>query len=78
MPLSRDAKGGGTNTDGSRSTEYCSHCYASGTFTMPNLTAAEMVARVKERLTSMNLPPPAIEKMADGIPSLRRWSGARA
>ena len=27
MPLSRDSLGGGTNADGSSSTEYCSHCF---------------------------------------------------
>lgn len=37
MPLSKDPLGGGTNADGSRSTEYCSHCYKTGRFTAPNI-----------------------------------------
>ena len=33
MPLKRDANGGGTNADGSRSLKYCSYCYVNGKFT---------------------------------------------
>ena len=47
MPLSKDEKGGGTETNGSKSTDYCSHCYRMGRFTDPNLTAEEMVATVQ-------------------------------
>ncbi len=32
MPLKRDAKGGGSNADGSKSTVYCSYCYEKGEF----------------------------------------------
>lgn len=32
MPLSNDPKGGGTNTDGSKSEKYCSYCYENGDF----------------------------------------------
>ncbi len=76
MPLARDEKGGGTNADGSRSDEYCSHCFAGGAFTMPALTAAQMQDRVREKLQSMNLPPPAVEQFTAEIPRLRRWSSA--
>ncbi|HEY2363758.1 MAG TPA: zinc ribbon domain-containing protein [Candidatus Angelobacter sp.] len=30
MPLSKDEQGGGTEADGVRSTEFCSHCYRGG------------------------------------------------
>jgi hypothetical protein len=76
MPLSRDEAGGGTEADGSRSTEYCSHCYQNGAFTLPDLTADQMTARVRGKLEGMGLPPPAIEQMAGQIPTLRRWSQA--
>jgi len=33
MPMKQDPQGGGTNVDGSKSTEYCSYCYQSGKFT---------------------------------------------
>lgn len=32
MPLKRDAQGGGTNADGSKSELYCSYCYEKGAF----------------------------------------------
>jgi hypothetical protein len=28
MPLSKDAQGGGTEANGAKSTDFCSHCYA--------------------------------------------------
>jgi hypothetical protein len=39
MPFSKDEKGGGTEADGTKSALYCSHCYASGQFTQPDMTA---------------------------------------
>jgi len=32
MPLKRDAKGGGSNADGSLSMKYCSYCFEKGEF----------------------------------------------
>lgn len=32
MPLVKDTEHGGTNADGSKSTEYCSLCYQNGEF----------------------------------------------
>ena len=74
MPLSRDEQGGGTNADGTRSAEYCSHCFRQGKFTEPNLTATEMVAKVQALLSSRNMPPAVVQKLAGTIPSLRRWT----
>ncbi len=74
MPLSRDEKGGGTEGDGSRSTEYCSHCYQRGSFTQPHLTADQMVENVKNRLQQMKLPPNVVASLAKEIPTLRRWA----
>lgn len=74
MPLSRDAQGGGTEADGRKTTEYCSHCYQKGAFTDPAMTAERMVERVKGRLTEMNLPPGMVAKLAGEIPTLRRWA----
>ena len=47
MPLSRDEKGGGTNADGSKSTMFCSNCYANGKFVFPDITVAGMKELVK-------------------------------
>lgn len=74
MPLSRDEQGGGTNADGSRSTEYCSHCYQRGQFSEPNITATEMMAKVGRLLQSRSLPPAMIEKLTAEIPKLKRWA----
>ena len=74
MPLSKDELGGGTEADGSRSTEYCCHCYPSGQFTQPALTAAEMVASVRHKLQSTGLPRFLARSMTKGIPYLRRWT----
>jgi hypothetical protein len=73
MPLSRDSLGGGTNADGSCSTEYCSHCFRGGKFTEPNLTLAEMVTKVEGKLRSMHFPGFMARHFAKGVPSLRRW-----
>ena len=45
MPLSKDEKGGGSEADGSKSAEFCSHCYAAGKFTEPEITATLESAR---------------------------------
>jgi hypothetical protein len=73
MPLARDAQGGGTEANGSKSTEYCSHCYRNGAFTSPAMTVEQMVTNVRGRLTQLNLPPAAVAAMSEGVRSLRRW-----
>jgi len=73
MPLARDPLGGGTNADGGRNSEYCSHCFRDGKFTEPNLTSAEMVSKVEGKLRSMHFPGFLARRFARDIPSLRRW-----
>ena len=73
MPLKRDEQGGGTNADGSRSTTFCSHCYLQGQFTLPDLTAAQMQIRVREKLREMRIPGFLAYFLASGIPKLERW-----
>jgi hypothetical protein len=73
MPLSRDSLGGGTNADGSLSSEYCSHCYRKGAFTQPNITAEEMTALVEGKLRSMHFPRFLARRFARDVPTLRRW-----
>jgi hypothetical protein len=74
MPLKRDAQGGGTNTDGSKSNVYCSHCYQNGKFTLPDISAEEMKARVKDKLKSMGFPGFISGFFTREIPKLKRWS----
>ena len=78
MPLSRDPRGGGTNADGTLSSEYCSRCYESGAFTQPNITAAEMTALVEEKLRSMHFPGFIARRFSREVPSLRRWKNRSA
>ena len=47
MPLGKDPEGGGTEANGARSAEYCSHCYRAGQFTEPDITASQMVSKVE-------------------------------
>ena len=74
MPLSRDPSGGGTNADGSASAVYCSHCYQSGIFTEPNITAAEMQTKVRGKLKEMGIPGFLAGFFARKTPKLERWS----
>lgn len=78
MPLSRDALGGGTNADGSRSAEYCSHCYLSGRFTEPNLSVEEMMTKVEGKLREMHFPGFLARRFTRNIPHLGRWQQAPA
>ena len=78
MPLSRDPLGGGTNADGSKSSEYCSKCYNDGAFTQPDITATEMTALVEGKLRSMHFPGFLAKKFAKDVPTLRRWKSQSA
>ena len=73
MPLSKDPLGGGSNADGSLSSEYCSHCYRKGVFTQPDITAQEMMKLVEGKLRSMHFPGFLARRFAREVPTLRRW-----
>ena len=73
MPSKRDEKGGGTNTDGTRSTMYCSHCFQEGRFTMPDLTAEQMQLRVKGKFKEFGMPGFVAGFFTRNIPTLERW-----
>ena len=77
MPRKRDEQGVGTNADGTKSTLYCSHCFADGRFTQPHLTADEMQALVKGKLREFGIPGFLCWPFTNKIPKLKRWnSGA--
>jgi hypothetical protein len=73
MPLSRDERGGGTETDGATSGIYCSHCYGRGRFVMPDITVHEMQKRVKARLIEAGTPRLLAARLTRAIPTLKRW-----
>jgi hypothetical protein len=56
MPLRADPKGGGTNTDGSVSRDYCSFCFEKGGFRNPDMTIDEMKALIIEKLGEKGYP----------------------
>ena len=74
MPLAKDEKGGGTRDDGSRSTDFCSHCYTRGQFTHPELTADQMVQRVQAKMKEMHVPGFLARRFTKDIPTLKRWT----
>jgi len=73
MPLKRDALGGGSEADGSRSTKYCSHCYQDGRFVLPDISVGDMQARVRDKLGKMGFPRFMGGIFTRGIPKLERW-----
>ena len=73
MPLKKDTAGGGTNSDGSKSKIYCSHCYENGKFTQPDITATQMQEFVKAKLKSMGFPGFLAGWFSKGTPKLERW-----
>lgn len=73
MPFSRDAQGGGTERDGSKSTMYCSHCYVDGQFTLPDITSAKMKERVKGKIVEAGFPKFAAGFFVKNIHKLDRW-----
>ena len=74
MPLSKDARGGGSEADGSISTEFCSHCYIGGRFTHPYLSVDQMIARVQGKMKEMHIPGFLAKKFTKDIPTLKRWA----
>ncbi len=74
MPMKKDAQGGGSNSDGSKSTEYCSFCYQDGQFTQPDFTAEEMQRFCMEKMTECKIPKFVAWLFTRGIPRLGRWS----
>jgi hypothetical protein len=74
MPLSKDAKGGGTEVDGGKSSDYCSHCYLGGKFTEPELAVNQMVEKVHAKMTKMHVPGFLARRFTKDIPTLKRWA----
>ncbi|MBC7791639.1 MAG: zinc ribbon domain-containing protein [Anaerolineae bacterium] len=73
MPLSHDAKGGGTDANGDRSSDFCSYCYKDGRFTHPRLTLEQMIARAQGKLRQMGIPELIVRRAPAHISKLARW-----
>ncbi len=74
MPLSEDEKGCGTEGDGSKSVDYCSHCFVGGKFTEPEITVGQMTERVRTQMRAMHIPGFLAKSFTKDIPTLRRWA----
>lgn len=75
MPMKKDPRNGGTNSDGSRNSEYCSYCYRNGTFTSPEInTPRAMQTFCIGKLKEMGLPGCAAWLFTRNIPRLKRWA----
>lgn len=74
MPFKDDPGGGGTNSNGSKSTKYCSYCLQNGRFTQPDISLPQMQDFVKGKLRELGW----FHKLfagvfSKGIASLERW-----
>jgi len=76
MPLSKDEHGGGSEADGTKSPEYCSHCYVNGAFTDPDMNADQMQQRVMAKMKEMHIPGFLAKSFTRDIPTLKRWAKA--
>lgn len=73
MPLDKDKKIAGTESDGSLSEMYCSHCYENGKFTSPDITVIEMREIVTNKIIEMNLPKFVAKFLTRNTYKLKRW-----
>jgi hypothetical protein len=73
MPLGKDLQKGGTNADGTKSTRFCSFCYADGKFRHPDFTVQEMQEHCVAALRNKGVPRPLAWLLTRGIPRLERW-----
>lgn len=72
MPLSKDP--GGTNTDGSKSTMYCSKCFTKGKFNNSEIDTAEKMQKfVTQKMKEMHFPGFIAWFFTKNIPNLERW-----
>ncbi len=73
MPLNKDPEQGGSNIDGTLSTEYCSYCYKDGEFLAADITAKEMQEFCVKKMQEMGFPKFLAWLMTRNIPKLKRW-----
>lgn len=71
--MKRDEHGGGTHSDGSRSTMYCSHCYEGGQFTVRNITVDDMKERVRGKMKQIGFPGFMASLFTRNLHKLERW-----
>jgi hypothetical protein len=76
MPMKKDPRNGGTNADGSKSSDYCSYCYVDGTFSSPEInTPQKMQEFCIGKMKEMGMSGFVAWIFTRGIPKLKRWKG---
>ena len=73
IPMRKDPKNGGLNSDGTVSNLYCSYCYQDGAFTQPNFTVSDMKRFCIEKMKEKKFPTLLARLMTMGLPRLERW-----
>lgn len=73
MPLSKDKEKGGSEINGEKSKDYCSHCYQHGEFIDQNITVDQMIIKVKNKLKEYYIPGFLAKYFTKNIPKLKRW-----
>jgi hypothetical protein len=73
MPLRKD-EDFGTKEDGSKSEEYCFHCYQRGKFLDEGITLREKIEKNVKFGVQMGMPEDKARHMCETIlPNLKRW-----
>ena len=73
MPLEK-GEDFGTNVDGSKSEEYCFHCYQKGKFLDEGITLQGKIDKNVKFTVQMGLSEPDARKRASKVlPQLKRW-----
>ena len=75
MPMGETDEMYGTESNRSKSTDYCKFCYENGVFTNPNATLEETIELVAAMMVKDFgfSPEDALEQCKAGIPTLKRW-----
>jgi hypothetical protein len=65
----------GTNSNGTKTEDYCIYCFNNGKFTAPDITMQEMINKCVEIMVLRNIMPEKQAKdfMTDRMPKLKRW-----
>ena len=78
MPMGETDEMYGTESDGSKSADYCKNCYDNGAFTNPDTTVDEMIGSVVGVMVKdfgFSLENAKVQ-CRQGIPNLKRWKKA--
>lgn len=73
MPLSKDPEHGGTNADGSKSTEYCGYCFVNGQFVDGGVSLEEYRKKLDQILKDQKMSWFLRTLTWYQLPTLKRW-----